>query len=161
MAIFRRSTGGRRGGITPFKAGLIALVIVVVATYFAYTQANPFADAYQFQAAFNTVNNLKAESPVRIAGVEVGVVKEVTALGEGEDGAMVTMEIEDHGLPIHEDAELKIRPRIFLEGNEFVDLQPGTPSAEVLDEEGVIPVNQTATPVQFDELLTSLQSDTR
>ncbi len=161
MAIFRRSTSGRRGGITPFKAGLIALVIVVVATYFAYTQANPFADAYQFQAAFNTVNNLKAESPVRIAGVEVGVVKEVTALGEGEDGAMVTMEIEDHGLPIHEDAELKIRPRIFLEGNEFVDLQPGTPSAEVLDEEGVIPVNQTATPVQLGQVLSVLQSDTR
>ncbi len=161
MAIFRRSTGGRRSGITPFKAGLIAMVIVVVATYFAYTQANPFADAYRFQAAFNTVNNLKPDSPVRIAGVQVGVVQEITALGEGEDGAMVTMEIEDHGLPIHDDAELKIRPRIFLEGNEFVDLQPGTPSAPVLDEDGVIPVNQTATPVQFGQVLSVLQTDTR
>jgi len=161
MAIFRRSTGGRKSGITPFKAGLIAIVIVVVATYFAYTQANPFADAYQFQAAFNTANNLKSESPVRIAGVEVGIVKEVTPLGEGEDGAMVTMEVEDHGLPIHEDAELKIRPRIFLEGNEFVDLQPGTPSAPVLDEGEVIPVNQTATPVQLGQVLSVLQSDTR
>ena len=161
MAIFRKSTGGRRSTITPFKAGLIAIVIVVVATYFAYTQANPFADAYQFQAAFNTANNLKSDSPVRIAGVEVGVVKEVTPIDEGEDGAMVTMEIEDHGLPIHEDAELKIRPRIFLEGNEFVDLQPGTPSAPVLDEEGVIPVNQTATPVQLGQVLSVLQTDTR
>ena len=40
------------------------------------------------------------------------------------------MEIEDKGLPIKEDAELKIRPRIFLEGNFFVDLEPGSPSAE-------------------------------
>ena len=39
------------------------------------------------------------------------------------------MEIKDAALPIHEDAELKIRPRIFLEGNFFVDLQPGTPAA--------------------------------
>ena len=32
------------------------------------------------------------------------------------------MEIDDKGLPIHKDATLKIRPRIFLEGNFFVDL---------------------------------------
>ena len=38
------------------------------------------------------------------------------------------MEIDDKGLPIHKDATLKIRPRIFLEGNFFVDLKPGTPS---------------------------------
>jgi virulence factor Mce-like protein len=161
MAIFRRSASSRRGGVTPFKAGLIAVVIVVVATYFAYTQANPFADAFQFQAAFNTVNNLRADAPVRIAGVEVGVVKEVAPLGDSEDGAMVTMEIEDHGLPIHEDAELKVRPRIFLEGNEFVDLQPGSPSAPALEEDDVIPVNQTATPVQFGQVLSTLQTDTR
>jgi hypothetical protein len=30
-------------------------------------------------------------------------------------------------LPIHKDATLKIRPRIFLEGNFFVDVRPGTP----------------------------------
>ena len=34
-------------------------------------------------------------------------------------------EIDDKGLPIHKDATAKIRPRIFLEGNFFVDLQPG------------------------------------
>ena len=34
---------------------------------------------------------------------------------------------QDAALPIHRDAELKIRPRIFLEGNFFVDLKPGTP----------------------------------
>ena len=39
----------------------------------------------------------------------------------------------DNGLPIKEDARLKIRPRIFLEGNWFVDVTPGSPSAPVLD----------------------------
>ena len=48
---------------------------------------------------------------------------------DGTDNAVVTMSIKDHGLPIHEDATAKIRPRIFLEGNFFVDLQPGTPGA--------------------------------
>jgi len=71
------------------------------------------------------------------------------------------MQIEKVGLPIHKDAQLKIRPRIFLEGNFFVDIQPGTPQSGNLKDGGSIPVNQTDTPVQFGEVLTALQSDTR
>ena len=56
---------------------------------------------------------------------------------------------------------MKIRPRIFLEGNFFVDLSPGTPSAPTIDDGDTIPITQTATPVQFDQVLTTFQSDTR
>jgi hypothetical protein len=41
--------------------------------------------------------------------------------------AVVEMEIKEKGLPIHKDARLKIRSRIFLEGNFFVDMSPGSP----------------------------------
>ena len=71
------------------------------------------------------------------------------------------MEIDDKGLPIHKDATAKIRPRIFLEGNFFVDLQPGTPSAPTIDDGDTLPVTQTAGPVQLDQVLTALQQDTR
>ena len=74
---------------------------------------------------------------------------------------MVTMELQDKALPIKEDAELKIRPRIFLEGNFFVDLEPGSPSADELGDGGTIPVTHTAAPVQLGDVLTALQSDTR
>jgi ABC-type transporter Mla subunit MlaD len=56
---------------------------------------------------------------------------------------------------------MKIRPRIFLEGNFFVDVQPGTPNAPTIDDGDTIPVTQTATPVQLDQVLTALQIDTR
>ena len=36
------------------------------------------------------------------------------------------MRIQDKGRPLHPDAHFKIRPRIFLEGNFFVDVTPGT-----------------------------------
>ena len=71
------------------------------------------------------------------------------------------MSIEDEGLPLHEGATAKIRPRIFLEGNFFVDLKPGAPGTEELDDGATIPVTQTATPVQLDQVLTALQADTR
>ncbi|HEV2075364.1 MAG TPA: MlaD family protein [Thermoleophilaceae bacterium] len=147
--------------MTPYKAGLIAIVLVVIGSYFAYTRSNPFAEKYEFQAAFHTSNNLAPDAPVRIAGVDVGTVAKVEPLEPGADAAMVTMEMSDEGLPIHEDAELQIRPRIFLEGNEFVDLEPGSPSAPVLEEGDTIPINQTATPVQLGQVITVLDKDSR
>jgi phospholipid/cholesterol/gamma-HCH transport system substrate-binding protein len=151
----------RSNGMSPFRAGVLALVLVGLVTYFGFTKANPFANPYEFKAVFNDVNNLKPKSPVRIAGVEVGKVLKVEPVNDGQGAAQVTMELEDEGLPIKKDAELKIRPRIFLEGNFFVDLKPGSPSADELDDGGTIPVTQTASPVQWGDLLTALQSDTR
>jgi phospholipid/cholesterol/gamma-HCH transport system substrate-binding protein len=151
----------RSNGMSPFRAGVLALVLVGLFTYFGFTKANPFANPYEFKAVFNDVNNLKPKSPVRIAGVEVGKVLKVEPVSDGKGAAEVTMEVEDKGLPIKQDAELKIRPRIFLEGNFFVDLEPGSPSAKELDDGGTIPVTQTAAPVQWGDLLTALQSDTR
>jgi phospholipid/cholesterol/gamma-HCH transport system substrate-binding protein len=154
-------SGGRDTGMSPFRAGVLAIVVLGLFAYFGFSKNNPFANPYEFKAVFNDVNNLKPKSPVRIAGVEVGKVTKVEPVEEGKGAAQVTMEVEDKGLPIKEDAELKIRPRIFLEGNFFVDLEPGTPSAEELDKGDVIPVTQTAAPVQFGDLLTALQRDTR
>ena len=45
---------------------------------------------------------------------------------------MVYDGINKDGLPIHADATAKIRARIFLEGNFYVDLSPGTPDARIL-----------------------------
>ena len=149
------------GGMSPFRAGVLALVVLGVFTYFGFTKANPFSNPYEFDGVFQTANNLKPNSPVRIAGVEVGKVKKVEPVDEGTGGARVTMKLKDKALPIHEDARLKIRPRIFLEGNFFVDVQPGSPSAPELEDGGTIPVTQTAAPVQFGDLLSALQDDTR
>ena len=55
----------------------------------------------------------------------------------------------------------QIRPRIFLEGNFFIDLDPGSPSAPEMDSGATIPVSHTSTAVQLDEILTALQSPVR
>jgi phospholipid/cholesterol/gamma-HCH transport system substrate-binding protein len=162
MALFNRKKkkGRGSGGMSPAKAGVIAIVIIAVATFWGFTRFNPFKSPYELKATFHSANNLQPKSPVRVAGVDVGVVKDVQPLSDGK-GATVTMEIMDKGLPIHKDAQLKIRPRIFLEGNFFVDIQPGSASAETLKSGATVPLQQTATPVQLGDLLTSLQSDTR
>ena len=143
-----------------FTAGVIALVLVVSGTFFGFSRWNPFADPYQLTAVFESANNLQPRSQVRVAGVNVGKVKKVETIADS-GAARVTMELEDSALPLHEDAELKIRPNLFLEGNFFVDVHPGSPSAPELSSGEVIPSQQTATPVQFGQILAALQSDTR
>jgi ABC-type transporter Mla subunit MlaD len=161
MALFNRKKQGRHNrGMGPAKAGVIALLVIALLTFEGFTRFSPFKSTFELQATFHNVNNLQPKSPVRIAGVNVGVVTEVTPL-KGGRGATVKMEIQKTGLPIHTDAQLKIRPRIFLEGNFFVDVLPGTPSAPTVHSGETIPVNQTSAPVQLGDLLTSLQSDTR
>jgi virulence factor Mce-like protein len=139
--------------------GLIALAVITVGVALAWTKELPFRSHYEVKAAFESSNNIRPGSPVRIAGVEVGKVTAVEPAGR--QGAVLTMRIDERGRPVRADATAKIRPRIFLEGNFFVDLTAGTPSAPELDDGATLPVQQTATPVQLDEVLTALQSDTR
>jgi len=159
----RRRRHPNHPGMSRLTAGLIAVGLIAVATFFAFTKNNPFSAPYKLTAVFETANNLKPNSPVRIAGVEVGKVKKVEPLTGRQNGAArVEMEVLEKGLPIHEDAELKIRPRVFLEGNFFVDIQPGSPSAPRVPDGGQpIPINQTSAPVQLGDVLSALQSDTR
>jgi virulence factor Mce-like protein len=161
----------RRNGMSKFTAGLIGIVLVVVVSYLAYTKfANPFAHQYTVHATFANANGLQPGSLVRIAGVNVGTVTAVnpepgcTTSGKDQSkcrASEVTMNITNEGLPIHNDATFAIRPRIFLEGNFFVDISPGTPSAAVAKDGHTFPVQQGTEPVQFDQVLTGLQSDTR
>jgi phospholipid/cholesterol/gamma-HCH transport system substrate-binding protein len=151
----------RRRTLSPVTIGLIALVVVVVIVFLGFTKDIPFTRPYEVNAVFQSANSIRPGSPVRIAGVDVGKVKEVKADEDNQNAAVVVLQVDDEGRPVHEDATAKIRPRIFLEGNFFVDLRPGSPRSPELEDGGTIKVTQTATPVQLDQVLTSLQSDTR
>jgi phospholipid/cholesterol/gamma-HCH transport system substrate-binding protein len=162
--------GRRRRHISTFTAGLIGLIVVVLVSYGAYTKfANPFASQYTVHAEFTNVDGIVPGALVRIAGVNVGTVSGVTPLnrcaGAADQStchaASVSMTIQPNGLPLHDDATFAIRPRTFLEGNFFVDVSPGTPSAPVAPSGHTFPIQQGVEAVQFDQVLTSLQSNTR
>jgi phospholipid/cholesterol/gamma-HCH transport system substrate-binding protein len=149
-----------RTGASTVTVGLLTLLAIAVVVFFGFTKDIPFTHGYQLKVVFDSANSIRKNSPVRIAGVNVGKVKSIER-EPGSDASIVEMEIDKKGLPIHKDATAKIRPRIFLEGNFFVDLKPGTPAAPKLNSGDTIPVSQTAGPVQLDQVLTALQADTR
>jgi ABC-type transporter Mla subunit MlaD len=139
---------------------MIAVVIIVLALYGALIHKYPWSNPYELKAVFRNANNLAVNSPVREAGVLVGKVTKIETK-EGSSASVVTMALNDNGLPIHKDAEAKIRPRIFLEGNFFVDLKPGSAETPTLESSDAIPMAQTYSPVQIDQILGVLQGSAR
>ncbi|MEA2474827.1 MAG: phospholipid/cholesterol/gamma-HCH transport system substrate-binding protein [Thermoleophilaceae bacterium] len=145
--------------VTGLGAGLMAFTVAFVAVWLAFGGPQPYHRKYELKAIVESGSELHSRTPVRIAGVDVGKVKKVER-GPGSL-ATVTMVLEQRALPIHTDATVKIRPRIFLEGNFFLDLGPGTPSAPLMKRGGTIPLAQTATPVQLDQILSTLRRSNR
>jgi ABC-type transporter Mla subunit MlaD len=138
---------------------MIFLLVFTVGPYLAFTGHVPFTSyGYELKATFSNGVNISTNSPVRIAGVDVGTV---IATERDGDATTVTFTVEGQGRPIHDDAFAAIRPRIFLEGNFFVDLSPGSPSAPELSSGDTIPVSHTSTWVQIDQVLSALQSPVR
>ena len=149
--------------------GLFLLALIGVLSVYAYTKSLPWSDRYETHAVFTSAQTIRADSPVRIAGINVGEVTEVelTSEPEGDEAGdmhsavVVTMELDESALPLKEDAFFKVRPRLFIDGNYFVDVHPGSPSAPEVSEGHTFGLDQTAHSVQLDEVLTTLQSDVR
>jgi phospholipid/cholesterol/gamma-HCH transport system substrate-binding protein len=94
---------------------------------------------------------------VNIAGVEVGQISSVRL----EDGkAIVGMKIEPEHATIYRDATILLRPKTGLK-DMVAELTPGTRAAGELEDGQRIPASQTMPDVNLDEILASLDADTR
>ncbi len=149
----------RRSTRRPYVVATAMLVGLAVVSWFAFQPGLPFSSPYRLDAVFSSSNGLRAGSPVRVAGVDVGKVAKIRK-GPGAT-TIVTLEIGDRGRPVHADAVARIRPRVFLEGGFRVELAPGTPDAPELVAGGVIPLTQTTVPVQMHQALTMFDAPAR
>ncbi len=110
-------------------------------------------------AEFQTAQAVQAGQgqSVTIAGVRVGLISGVHL----HDGvAVVTMHIDRGDGPIYRNATLLLRPKSELK-DMTVEMDPGTPAAGTLRDGGTLPISQTAPDINLDELLASLDADTR
>ena len=117
------------------------------------------SDSFELRAEFSSAQAVipgQGQS-VNIAGVKVG---EVTGVAVEDGRAVVTMEVpnEDAAL-LRSDATLIPRPRTGL-NDMTIELDSGT-SDEQLAEGATVPLAQTEAQVQPDEILATLDGDTR
>jgi virulence factor Mce-like protein len=157
----RRRTPGWGDGATrrPIIVTAIVVGVSALATYFAFAKQVPFQSHHEIRATFAGINQLERGDDVRVSGLRVGRVQKVQA-GPGAT-SVVTVRITDDAIHLHRDATMSIRPRLALEGNDYVDVRPGSPTSPALRSDETIPVSQTDRAVQLDELLSALTRPTR
>lgn len=156
------TTYARRAPRPALGWGLGALALVVVAVALVFGARPPkLHPPFRLHALVRTDTSVRKGQPVRMAGVAVGAVTGVEPGPRGSASALVTMEIERRGLPLHSDARGRIRPRLLLEGNFFVDLSPGSPGRPLLHSGDTLGTGAITGPVQLDRLLSDLTEPTR
>ena len=148
-----REAARRRGRrLHPLLVAAIVIAGTAAVTYYAFNQGLPFVHRFTLYALVNNSVNVHDGSPVRIAGVDAGSVSGVSATGAA---SKVKFTVNHDALPIHKDATIRIRDRLFLEGSYYLELDPGTPSAPAIADGGEIPLSQTSSPVQFYSVLST------
>jgi phospholipid/cholesterol/gamma-HCH transport system substrate-binding protein len=142
---------------------VLAAIAIVVTAYIIQEQRlripileeRPFELKAEFETAQAVVPGQGQN--IRVAGVRVGDVQEVELV----DGAgVVTFAIDREYLPIYRDATILMRPFTGLK-DMFFQLDPGTKKAGEYEEGDVIPMANTAPDVNFHDILSALDSETR
>jgi phospholipid/cholesterol/gamma-HCH transport system substrate-binding protein len=154
-----------RAHLPDFAAIVVLLFLsVVVAGYvlmherfqFPLIQSSPFT----LNAEFSTAQALTPGQgqSVRVSGVQIGQIGNVT-LKNGI--AVVGLQIDPKFKHlIHTDATALMRPKTGLK-DMFIEVQPGSKSAPVAKPGWTMPVSNTLPDINTDEILASLDGDTR
>jgi len=119
--------------------------------------------SYTVTAYFLSAEGVTQENDVVVNGARVGKVVSVGIApdnGPSEGGARVVMEIGAGSAPLHRGARATIRPKGLL-GNPFVELTAGPSSGEVIPSGGTLPLQDTASPVDLDQVMDLFDPQTR
>ncbi|MBN9735639.1 MULTISPECIES: MCE family protein [unclassified Pseudonocardia] len=104
----------------------------------------------RYEAVFSDTSGLQSGDSVRVAGVKVGTVEDVTV--EDQDRVRVAFDVSE-GRPVPQNALLAVR-YLNLTGDRFLEVSRGEAgAAEPLPADGEIPVQQTRGALDLDVLL--------
>ena len=141
--------------------GLLAFTAVCVAIFlYLYVAAGGnirLSTPYQAKVNVPTAFQLVQNGDVRRAGVKVGVVTDITNRG---DTGLVSIEVDDEHAPLYRDATVRVRTKTLV-GENYLELNPGSPKAGELPDGGTLPLERAQEAVQLDEILDSLDASTR
>lgn len=122
---------------TELKVGVFAaliLVLLVWATIRVGDKTSVHGGGYNLKISFDNATGLKVKAPVELAGVQVGVIKEINLLESRK--AVVTISLSKH-VTLPSDSTAVLRTRGFL-GETYIELLPGSTDSSVLSAEGEI-----------------------
>jgi phospholipid/cholesterol/gamma-HCH transport system substrate-binding protein len=112
---------------------------------------------FAFRAAVPSAVSLSTDADVREAGVRIGSLRGVTTVG---DHAVLSLSIDPGYGPVYRDAQVQVRAK-SLGGENYVDLEPGSPRAGRLASGGLLPLASDPAATQLDQILSTFSAPRR
>ena len=139
------------------RAGVLMLAVLLLTAFvIRFVAGRDEAGLTTVNADFTDSSPLLTGNEVRLDGVKVGVIKSMRVKG---DHARLTLSLESSALPLYTDATLASRPVSIL-GERYLDLDPGTSKAPELHDGGLVPMGQTSSATDLDQVLNVLDKPT-
>ena len=137
----------------------LALVSVVLLGWSLAGKPDPLATHHVVWAEFeDAATVIHFDRDVRLGGVNVGTIGEIQRQG---DIARVELKLKPEVADaVRRDASAELRPHTLFDGNSFIELEGGSPSAPPMGN-GTIPLSRTKNYVTLDKALRVLDTDTR
>lgn len=133
----------------------VGLIFLLLGIYLIGKQQQLFNSKFTISSVFKDINGLQVGCNVRFAGINVGVVENITVLAD--TAVQIDFSIdEDYKKFIKRNAKAIIGTDGLM-GNKIVTLLAGTANEKVIQENAFI---QAVIPVSFDEILVNLNEAT-
>jgi virulence factor Mce-like protein len=149
---------------SPTMVGAITVLIVIVAVFLAYNANTglPFVPTYRISAQVPNANTLVPNNEVRIGGVRVGLVEDVTPVqhDDGSATALLDLKLDDEVRELPADSTVIVRSRSAL-GLKYLEINKGS-SSEGIPEGATMSLNRARPePVEIDQVLNTFDEPTR
>lgn len=143
---------GSRGMILKFGVFAAVMALLTVFLFFTFGQYRT-GSTNDYSAVFTDASRLKSGDTVRVAGIRVGTVTDVSLRSDRE----VLVEFDaDRSIGLTDGTRAQIR-YLNLTGDRFVDLVDGPGSTALLPPGSQIPKSRTAPALDLDLLLSGLK----
>jgi phospholipid/cholesterol/gamma-HCH transport system substrate-binding protein len=139
------------------RVGLLvaaSLLVLMIFVFFIGSEQKIFSRKNEYKVRLDNVTGLAEGNPVKISGVTVGVIKDITL---PRDPKMHDVDIElmvdrKYADRIRTDSRARLKKLGLLAGDSYIDISPGSPKFDALEPGSLIPA---ARQTNVDQLISS------
>jgi phospholipid/cholesterol/gamma-HCH transport system substrate-binding protein len=139
------------------RVGLLvagALAVLMIFLFFIGSEQKIFARKNEYRVRLDTVSGLAEGNPVKLAGVTIGVVKDINLPRDPKqkDVDITLLVDKKYAERIRTDSRARLKKLGLLAGDSYIDITPGSPRFDALEPGSIIPAQRQT---NVDQLITS------
>jgi phospholipid/cholesterol/gamma-HCH transport system substrate-binding protein len=139
------------------RVGLLvaaSLLVLMIFVFFIGSEQKIFSRKNEYKVRLDNVTGLAEGNPVKISGVTVGVIKDITLPFDPKmrDVDIVLMVDRKYADRIRTDSRARMKKLGLLAGDSYIDISPGSPKFDALEPGAMIPA---ARQTNVDQLISS------